>query len=138
SLLNALDSAVGQTGQGNSHSVISTELEKFLHVRSHTLVVLGATATAYAVVEGVEAVGLWFERRWAEYLTAVATAGFLPFEVHELINRVTVFRVGALVVNIAVLVYLVIAKHLFGIGGPPKAADDVDRHALFGPAALRQ
>ena len=37
--------------------------------------VLAVTAVIYAVVEGVEAVGLWRERRWAEYLTAIATAG---------------------------------------------------------------
>ncbi len=71
----------------------------------------------YAVVESTEAVGLWHEKRWAEYLTVVATAGFLPFEILELLDRVTVLRVGALVVNLAVLVYLVWAKHLFGLRG---------------------
>ena len=55
------------------------------------------------MVEAVEAVGLWHERRWAEYLTALATAGFLPFEIDELIKRVTVFRVSALVINVAIL-----------------------------------
>jgi uncharacterized membrane protein (DUF2068 family) len=87
--------------------------------------VLTVTATVYAVVEGVEAVGLWFERRWAEYLTALATAGFLPFEVRELIRRVTVVRVGALVVNLAVLAWLVWRKRLFGIGPAAGHLDEV-------------
>ena len=77
------------------------------------------------MVEGTEAVGLWYEQRWAEYLTALATAGFLPFEVHELTNRVSVLRVSALVINLAVLVYLVWRKHLFGIGGRPPVEDRV-------------
>jgi uncharacterized membrane protein (DUF2068 family) len=138
SLLNAVNVAVGQTGQGNSHSIISTELEKFLNLRAHTLLVIGATATAYAVVEGVEAVGLWLERRWAEYLTAIATAGFLPFEIHELTVRVTVLRIAALVVNVAILVYLVWRKRLFGIRGGVKALErgrELDREELFGPPA---
>ncbi len=69
------------------------------------------------MVESTEAVGLWHEKRWAEYLTVVATAGFLPFEILELVDRVTVLRVGALVINLAVLVYLLWAKHLFGLRG---------------------
>jgi uncharacterized membrane protein (DUF2068 family) len=89
------------------------------------LPILSITAGAYALVEGVEAVGLWRERRWAEYLTVVATAGFLPFEIDELAKRVTAFRIGALVVNLAVLVYLVWSKRLFGFRrntGPPADA----------------
>jgi len=74
-------------------------------------------ALIYAVVETTEAVGLWKERRWAEYLTVVATAGFLPLEVHELLDRVTVLRVLALTVNVALIVWLVLNKHLFGIRG---------------------
>jgi uncharacterized membrane protein (DUF2068 family) len=74
-------------------------------------------AVAYAVLEGVEAWGLWHERRWADYLTVVATVGFLPLELHELTERVTVFRVVFLALNVAVLVWLVWAKHLFGLRG---------------------
>jgi len=79
--------------------------------------VLALAAAVYCVLEGTEAIGLWHERRWAEYLTALATAGFLPFELDELSHRVTVLRVAALVVNVAVLVYLVWRKHLFKVGG---------------------
>jgi uncharacterized membrane protein (DUF2068 family) len=106
-----------QAGPNESRSFVVRQLHKVLDLDPHSLHVLAATATAYSVVEGVEAVGLWFERRWAEYLTVLATAGFLPFEVHELTRRVTVVRVGALVVNIAVLVWLVWTKRLFGLRG---------------------
>jgi uncharacterized membrane protein (DUF2068 family) len=133
-----LQNVTGQTGQGASQGVIVREFEKFLNVHKGTLTVLFVTAVAYAVVEGVEAVGLWLERRWAEYLTAIATAGFLPFEIHELTVRVTVLRIAALVVNVAILVYLVWRKRLFGIRGGVKALErgrELDREELFGPPA---
>jgi uncharacterized membrane protein (DUF2068 family) len=125
----------GQTGQGASQGVIVRELGKFLNVHKGTLTILFITAVAYAVVEGVEAVGLWRERRWAEYLTAVATAGFLPFEVHELIKKVTVLRVTALVLNVAILLWLVWRKRLFGVQGGPKEEERADPVELFSPPA---
>jgi uncharacterized membrane protein (DUF2068 family) len=111
--------------QNASRDSIQRALERLLNLHRHTLGVLALTAAAYCVVEGIEAVGLWWERRWAEYLTAVATAGLLPFEIDELAHRVTAFRIGALIVNLAVLVYLVWRKHLFGIGGRRPQEDRV-------------
>ena len=48
---------------------------------------------AYAAVQFVEATGLWLMRRWGEYFAVVATSIFLPLEVYELTDRVTVLRV---------------------------------------------
>ncbi|HEY7280443.1 MAG TPA: DUF2127 domain-containing protein [Actinomycetota bacterium] len=126
----------GGTGQGATQGIIDRELQKLLHLSQGTLTILIATAIAYCVVEGVEAWGLWHEKRWAEYLTAIATAGFLPFEIKEIVDKVTFLRVAALVVNIAILVWLLWRKRLFGINGGMKAAkaeeEAVDREALFG------
>jgi uncharacterized membrane protein (DUF2068 family) len=96
------------------------------------------TAAVYCVLEATEAVGLWKERRWAEYLTAVATAGFLPFEIIELTKRVTPLKLGTFVVNVAILVYLIWAKRLFGVGRlrkPKKELDVEDVRKLFGPGS---
>lgn len=117
SLNNDLTSLADTTGRNPSRSFVLRQANRVLDLSPTSLHVLLVTAIAYAVIEGVEAVGLWLERRWAEYLTAVATAGFLPFEVHELAKRITVFRVGALVVNLAILAWLVYSKHLFGVRG---------------------
>jgi uncharacterized membrane protein (DUF2068 family) len=126
----------GDTGQQAGRGFIGSELAKLLNLNKDTVALLIATAIAYCIVEGVEAVGLWRERRWAEYLTAVATAGFLPFEIKELIDKVTVLRLGALVINIAVLLWLLWRKRLFGLNGGMKAIEAeqeaVDREALFG------
>lgn len=115
-----LRDTVDQTGRESSRDFVGDVLHRVIGLDRSALTVLLLTAVAYSVVEGVEAVGLWRERRWAEYLTALATAGLLPLEVHELLDRVTIFRLGALVVNLAILVWLVRAKHLFGVRGGAK------------------
>lgn len=112
-----IDGLAERTGPDAGRDWLASALHRALRVNSHTLMILLVTATVYCVVEATEAVGLWRERRWAEYLTVVATVGFLPFEVHELIDRVTALRVIALVVNVAILAWLVWNKHLFGIRG---------------------
>lgn len=116
-VLDALRSAQHGGGGASSHGLTAALLQRLAHLRPHSLTVLALFAAAYAIVSAFEAVGLWFERRWAEYLTVLATAAFLPLDIHELVDRVTFVRVLALIVNIAILVYLVRAKHLFGIGG---------------------
>lgn len=68
---------------------------------------LGIAAFAYAAVFLVEGVGLLLRRRWAEYLTIAVTASLLPFEIYECIHHFSATKVATLVVNVAVLVYLV-------------------------------
>ena len=85
------------------------------------LYLAGAAIAAYAGLEGVEAVGLWFAKRWAEYLTFVATIVFLPYEMDELIKSVTALKLVALIINLAVAVYLLYAKRLFGVHGGGRA-----------------
>ena len=125
SLLHALSSAKSGNGGVNAHGFTAGLLTRLAHLRPHSLLLLALIATAYAIVSAFETVGLWRERRWAEYLTALSTAGFLPIEIYELVERVTFVRVGTMVVNLAILAYLVIAKHLFGIGGPPQEAESI-------------
>jgi uncharacterized membrane protein (DUF2068 family) len=130
--LDALTRSEAATGRATNRSILFREGNKVLHLRHGTLEVLIITAAIYALVEGTEAVGLWMEKRWAEYLTALATAGFLPFEIYELTKRITLLRIAALIVNVLVLVYLVWAKHLFGIGRlSDRGAETVDPNVLF-------
>ncbi len=68
---------------------------------------IGGGAFLYSALFLTEGIGLWRQRRWAEYLTVVATASFIPFEIFELVRRITLPRISALVINIAVLIYLI-------------------------------
>jgi uncharacterized membrane protein (DUF2068 family) len=67
---------------------------------------IGILAFAYSAVSYVEGIGLYFEKVWAEYLTLIITASFLPFEIIEIIKRQTWFRFSLLAVNLLVFIYL--------------------------------
>lgn len=79
--------------------------------------VLALVALAYAALEAVECIFLWRGKRWAEYLTVVATAAFLPLEIVELIDKVSVLKIVAMILNLLILAYLVWTKRLFGVRG---------------------
>lgn len=68
---------------------------------------LGIAAFLYGALFATEGIGLWLEKRWAEYLTVIATGSFVPFEVYELARRPTLPRMAALVLNLAVVAYLI-------------------------------
>ena len=61
----------------------------------------------YAAIFLTEGTGLAFRKRWAEYFTIITTASFLPLELFELYRHATFAKSMALLINIAVLVYLV-------------------------------
>lgn len=81
-------------------------VEKLERVHASQDVFFGIVALAYGALEGVEAWGLWHRRRWGEWLTVIATSLLLVPEVWELSKGVTLLKLGALIVNIGVVAYL--------------------------------
>jgi uncharacterized membrane protein (DUF2068 family) len=72
--------------------------------RLHEFAIGAFTIALLFLTEGV---GLWLGKRWAAYLTVVATSVFVPFEIVSLARRVTVTRSAALLVNLAVVAFLI-------------------------------
>jgi uncharacterized membrane protein (DUF2068 family) len=68
-------------------------------------------AAGYAILRIVMAYGLWFERRWAEWLAALSAAIYLPFEVHELYTAFSWFVIIAMIVNVLIIALMVTALH---------------------------
>src|SRR3984957_3681096 len=99
------------------HVGIVHDLDRLFTLSKGTLIEAGIAILCYGVLEGVEAVGLWYGKRWAEYLTFLATVVFLPFEIYELTERVSPLKVIGFVITLAVVIYLIYAKRLFGIRG---------------------
>src|SRR5262249_50033497 len=62
---------------------------------------------AYAALFLTEGTGLLLRRRWAEYMTVILTASLIPFEVGFTTRRFTIERIVVLLMNIAVVWYLV-------------------------------
>jgi uncharacterized membrane protein (DUF2068 family) len=106
---------VDQTHQAG-HGIVH-DFEELLSLRTGTIRIVGGAVALLAVVELVEAVGLWYQKRWAEYLTFLVTAAFIPLEIYELTRTVSPLKIIALIVNVAIVIYLLYAKRLFGLRG---------------------
>ncbi|MGD0787096.1 MAG: DUF2127 domain-containing protein [Terracidiphilus sp.] len=81
-------------------------LEKSSLVTDRLLRRIGEVVFIYAALDLVEGIGLYLEKAWAEYLTLAITASFLPWEIFEVLRRVTWIRCGLLTVNALVFFYL--------------------------------
>src|SRR5262249_44222399 len=71
-------------------------LERLIGVGNEQLIQFSAIAFIYASILFVEGIGLWMQKRWAEYLTAISTALFIPFEIYEIYERFTWVRIAIL------------------------------------------
>ena len=116
---------------------IGTELQHVMAISVRNLYIAGALVLAYAALEATEMVGLWFGRRWAEYLTFLATTIFIPYEVWELSKSLSVLKLVTLVINVLIAVYLLFAKRLFGLRGGAEA-ERREREQDIGWPALRR
>ena len=83
-------------------------LAKLFEIDDKQLKILSLGTFAYAGLFLTEGIGLAFRKRWAEYITIISTASFLPFEIYELVQRVSVPGIVILLANIAIVVYLVL------------------------------
>ncbi|HEV2646380.1 MAG TPA: DUF2127 domain-containing protein [Acidobacteriaceae bacterium] len=73
---------------------------------AHRLKQIGVATFFYAGLRVAEGVGLVLEKLWAEYLTIGVTVSFLPWEIYEIFRKPDLWRLGLLVTNFGVLVYL--------------------------------
>ncbi len=125
------------SGQARATHGLLHELDDAFTTSSSHLHLLGVVLLVYGAVEGIEAVGLWYQRRWAEYLTFLVTTSLLPLEIYEIVNRLSVFKLIAFVINAAVVVYLLLAKRLFGLRGG-SAADEAEARRDQGWGAIER
>ena len=81
-------------------------MEKVTLIDTHKLRQIGFFTFAYSAIALVEGAGLMLAKVWAEYLTLSLTLMFLPWELYELVKRPDWGRLALLVINLAVLAYL--------------------------------
>ncbi|HEY0932645.1 MAG TPA: DUF2127 domain-containing protein, partial [Trebonia sp.] len=118
-VLTSLQGGLGGPIANSNHGIVH-DLQHLFAFSITNLYLAGTAIAAYALLEGIEAVGLWFAKRWAEYLTFVATIVFVPYEVDELIKGVSALKVLTLVINVLIAAYLLFSKRLFGVHGGGK------------------
>ena len=92
---------------GLEHKVVTWLLEWFSGLSASRIHALRIVTLAYAAVFATEGVGLWMQKRWAEWLTVIITASLIPLEVWELFDKPNFGKAAVLVANTAIVAYLV-------------------------------
>lgn len=87
--------------------VVAHLLARTTDVTPKRLHELGIIAFIYSALFLTEGIGLWSLKRWGEWITVVITSSLLPFEVYEAWHRFTWSKAAILVVNVAIVWYLV-------------------------------
>ncbi len=113
-ILNSLQASAGFV---SSHNGFLREINHLVSLSTTKLYLYGCAFSTYAVLNAIEAVGLWSEKRWAEYLTLIEVTVLLPLEIYELTLTISYLKISALVINVAVMAYLLWAHRLFGVRG---------------------
>jgi uncharacterized membrane protein (DUF2068 family) len=83
-------------------------LERFTDLSPQRLRQLSFGTFFYAALLLTEGVGLALGKRWAEYFTIIATSSFVPLEIYEIFRHANITKVVVLLINIAVVWYLVL------------------------------
>jgi uncharacterized membrane protein (DUF2068 family) len=87
---------------------VARALARTTNVTPRRLHEIGIVAFVYAVLFLAEGIGLWSLKRWGEWMTVLITGLLLPFEIYELWHRLTLPRVAVLLLNAAIVCYLVV------------------------------
>ena len=92
---------------GLEHRIIGQLMQWFGSLSVSRIHALRIVTLTYAAVFAIEGIGLWLEKRWAEWLTTIITASLIPLEAWEIILRPTIGKILILLANVAVVAYLV-------------------------------
>ena len=86
---------------------VNLVLDKVALIDAHRLKEISIGVFCYAALDWIEGLGLIFEKVWAEYLTLILTASFLPWELFVMARHATWAKLILFIINLLVLIYLV-------------------------------
>jgi uncharacterized membrane protein (DUF2068 family) len=92
---------------GLEHEVVTRVLQWFSGLSESKIHALRFVTFTYAAIFAVEGVGLWMQKRWAEWLTTIITASLIPLEVWEFAYRPNLGKAAVVIGNTAIVAYLV-------------------------------
>lgn len=92
---------------GLERRLVTWVVELFSNMSTTRQLVARLVTLAYAAVFAIEGIGLWMEKRWAEWLTVIITGSLIPIELYEMISRPSVGKLLIIVGNAAIVAYLV-------------------------------
>jgi uncharacterized membrane protein (DUF2068 family) len=106
-LARRLHHAVAWVGLFPGHVAVDLLLGRLWSLDPRTAHVISLLLFGYAMIFLVEAWGLLSHKRWAEWLTVIATGSFIPLEIYEIIRHATPGKIATVLVNLAIVGYLV-------------------------------
>jgi len=92
---------------GLEHELVARVLQWFSGLSESKIHALRFVTFTYAAVFAVEGIGLWMQKRWAEWLTTIITASLIPVEIWELVHRPNLGKFAVVLANVAIVGYLV-------------------------------
>jgi uncharacterized membrane protein (DUF2068 family) len=101
-----LEHWIGRLGLDPGNRYVVELMSKAVDIPPNRIKELGLGSFVYAALFLTEGIGLWLSKRWAEWFTVCITASLVPFEVWELVHHPTAGKVVVLILNLAIVVYL--------------------------------
>jgi uncharacterized membrane protein (DUF2068 family) len=86
--------------------IIKTGLAKMLSVSTTKMQFGAIVAAIYAIVNAIEAIGLWHQKAWATILVVVIVGATIPLEVYEIVQKTSIVKFAVFAINVAMFIYL--------------------------------
>jgi uncharacterized membrane protein (DUF2068 family) len=101
-----LDHWLTTFGLDPEHPWLEKSIERISNLSPAKVKGLGIVSFIYAGLFLTEGIGLWLMKRWAEWFTIIITSSLIPVEIYELVRHHTATKILLLIINIAVVIYL--------------------------------
>ena len=102
-----LEHWIAVSGLGPGNRWVERGIEKASNLSHAKVKDLGIVSFIYAGLFLTEGIGLWLMKHWAEWFTIILTSSLVPVEIYELVRHPTTSKILVLIINIAVVAYLV-------------------------------
>ncbi|HEY4842992.1 MAG TPA: DUF2127 domain-containing protein [Terriglobales bacterium] len=98
---------VARLGLDPGNRYVARALEKAANLTPNKIKGLGIVSFIYAGLFLTEGIGLWLVKRWGEWFSVIITTSLIPVEIYEIHRHHSATKCVVLIVNIAVVGYLV-------------------------------
>ena len=102
-----LDHWITMSGLDPGNRWVEKGIEKVANLTPSKVKGLGIVSFIYAGLFLTEGIGLWLMKRWAEWFTTIITSSLVPVEIYELYHQPSATKIVVLIINVAVVIYLV-------------------------------
>jgi uncharacterized membrane protein (DUF2068 family) len=105
-IASVLEHWVAMLGLDPGNRYVDRALQKFGNLTPNKIKSFGVVSFIYAALFLTEGIGLWLVKRWAEWFSVIITTSLVPVELYEIYRHSSVIKCLVLVLNIAVVGYL--------------------------------